>query len=629
MKKLFEKIIEGVLACSGFVTSITIVLIILFLFSEALGLFNSRVIEEGYVLALNKDNKVSELTPAQIKDVFDEEITNWNEVGGQDMSIRLFRLEDITQYYTEEELGAAYEHAGVKITELVERTPGIIAFVPQQFIVRPDSVHLLQDNTISVKDVFAGAEWFPTATPAAQFGFLPLITGTLWVSLFAILIALPFGLSVAIYMSEVANSRIRNLLKPIIELLSGIPSVVYGFFGLIVIVPFIQKVFNLPVGESGLAGSIVLAIMALPTIITVTEDAMRNCPRAMREASLALGASQWQTIYKVVIPYSVSGITSGVVLGIGRAIGETMAVLMVTGNAAVIPHTILEPLRTIPATIAAELGEAPAGGAHYEALFLLGVVLFIIYKGVGVISWEFLTTAPTDGMTAGGIFPAIVGTFYLMIGSALFAFPVGVMSGIYMNEYAPKGWVVRFIRMMTNNLSGIPSIVFGLFGMALFVNYMGFGDSILAGSLTLGLLCVPLVIRTTEEALKAIPDTLREGSRALGATKLQTIWHVVLPMAMPNVITGLILALGRVSGETAPILFTCAAYFLPQLPTSILDQCMALPYHLYVISTSGTDMDAQLPLAYGTALVLIVIILLVNLLANALRKYFEKKVKMN
>jgi len=151
----------------------------------------------------------------------------------------------------------------------------------------------------------------------------------------------------------------------------------------------------------------------------------------------------------------------------------------------------------------------------------------------------------------------------------------------------------------------------------------------LAGSLTLGLLCVPLVIRTTEEALKAIPDSMREGSRALGATKLQTIWHVILPMGMPNIITGLILALGRVSGETAPILFTCAAYFLPQLPTGIFDQCMALPYHLYVISTSGTDMEAQLPLAYGTALVLIMIILFVNLLANALRKYFEKRVKTN
>lgn len=378
MKKVLEKIVEGILACSGFITSLTIVLIVLFLFSEAVGLFNSRIIEEGYVLALNKDNKVDELTPVQIKDVFDEEITNWREVGGEDLPIRLFRLEDITRYYTEEQLGASYENAGACITDLVERTPGIIAFVPQQFIVRPDSVKLLQDNTISLKDVFAGAEWFPTATPAPLFGFLPLIAGTLWVSLFAILIALPFGLAVAVYMSEVANQRIRNLMKPVIELLSGIPSVVYGFFGLIVIVPLLQKVFNLPVGESGLAGSIILAIMALPTIITVTEDAMRNCPRAMREASLALGASQWQTIYKVVMPYSISGITSGVVLGIGRAVGETMAVLMVTGNAAVIPHTILEPLRTIPATIAAELGEAPAGGAHYEALFLLGVVLFFI-----------------------------------------------------------------------------------------------------------------------------------------------------------------------------------------------------------------------------------------------------------
>ena len=237
---------------------------------------------------------------------------------------------------------------------------------------------------------------------------------------------------------------------------------------------------------------------------------------------------------------------------------------------------------------------------------LFAILGFIIYKGIGVIDWEFLTTAPANGMTAGG-----------------------VMSGIYMNEYVPKGWVVRFIRMMTNNLSGIPSIVFGLFGMALFVNYMDFGDSILAGSLTLGLLSLPLVIRTTEEALKAIPDSMREGSRALGATKLQTIWHVILPMGMPNIITGLILALGRVSGETAPILFTCAAYFLPQLPASIFDQCMALPYHLYVISTSGTDMEAQLPIAYGTALVLILIILLVNLLANALRKYFEKKIKTN
>ncbi len=261
---------------------------------------------------------------------------------------------------------------------------------------------------------------------------------------------------------------------------------------------------------------------------------------------------------------------------------------------------------------------------------ILFIILgFIIVKGASVLSWDFITTPPTDGMKGGGIWPAIVGTFYLMVGSALFAFPLGIMSGIYMNEYAPKGKVVRFIRMMTNNLAGIPSIVFGLFGMSLFVNFFGFGDSIIAGSLTLGLLALPLVIRTTEEALKAIPDSFREGSLALGASKLQTIWHVILPMGMPNIITGLILALGRVSGETAPILFTCAAYFLPQLPESVFDQCMALPYHLYVLATSGTDMDKQIPIAYGTALVLVIIILFVNLLANALRNYFQKKLKTN
>ena len=262
----------------------------------------------------------------------------------------------------------------------------MIAFIPSQFVKEGSNLHLIKDNNISFKDVIAGAEWFPTATPAPQFGFLPLITGTLWVSLFAILIALPFGLSVSIYLSEVANTKTRNILKPVIELLSGIPSVVYGFFGLIVIVPFIQKTFDLPVGETGLAGSIVLAIMALPTIITVTEDAMRNCPRSMREASLALGASQWQTIYKVVIPYSISGITSGVVLGIGRAIGETMVVLMCAGGGGIIPTSLLDPVRPTPASIAAEMAEAPFGSDHYRALFAIGIVLFFMALAFNLIA---------------------------------------------------------------------------------------------------------------------------------------------------------------------------------------------------------------------------------------------------
>lgn len=258
---------------------------------------------------------------------------------------------------------------------------------------------------------------------------------------------------------------------------------------------------------------------------------------------------------------------------------------------------------------------------------LFWILGFIIYNGIGVINWSFLTEAPANGMTSGGIFPAIVGTLCLMAGSMVVAFPLGVMSAIYTNEYAGNGWVVRFIRVMTNNLAGIPSIVFGLFGMALFVNTLGFGDSIIAGSLTLGLLVLPLVIRTTEEALKAVPDSYRTGSYALGASKLETIWRVVLPAAFPNIITGLILAIGRVSGETAPILFTVAAYFLPKLPTSIFDQVMALPYHLYVIATSGTDIEASRPMAYGTALVLIALVLFFNLLAALLRRHFGKKVK--
>jgi phosphate transport system permease protein len=256
---------------------------------------------------------------------------------------------------------------------------------------------------------------------------------------------------------------------------------------------------------------------------------------------------------------------------------------------------------------------------------LFWILGFIVYNGISVISWEFLTTAPAEGMTAGGIFPAIVGTLCLIAGSVIIAFPLGVMSAIYMNEYAGNGWLVRFIRIMTNNLGSIPSIVFGLFGMALFVNTLGFGDSILAGSCTLGLLVLPLIIRTTEEALKAIPDSYRTGSLALGASKLQTICRVVLPMAFPNIITGLILSVGRVSGETAPILFTVAAYFLPRLPDSLFSQVMALPYHLYVIATSGTDIEASRPVAYGTALVLIAVVLVMNLLATLLRRYFQIK----
>ncbi len=378
MKRFIEYLVEGALKISGSITSITILLIIIFLFKEGSGLFKNPVVEEGYVLTVNRDNPVEHITSFQIKEIYDENITNWKELGGIDSPILVFRFGDLENYFSPEELGQEYENIPQCLNTLINREKNIIAFFPELYLPKDFSGKQIAKEKISPVDFFGGKEWYPTAQPAAQFGLIPLLLGTLWVSIGAILLALPFGISVAIYMAELASKQMRSILKPLIELLAGIPSVVFGFFGLVIIVPLVQKTFNLPVGETALSGSIVLAIMALPTIITVAEDALKNTPRAMKEASLALGATQWQTIYKVVIPYSISGITSAIVLGVGRAIGETMAVLMVTGNAAIIPHTLLEPVRTIPATIAAELGEAPSGGVHYQALFALGAILFLI-----------------------------------------------------------------------------------------------------------------------------------------------------------------------------------------------------------------------------------------------------------
>ncbi len=373
---------------SGTVTTVTVLLIIVFLFKEGIGLFGKSPTEEGFTVAVNRHNPINKLSPDEIKNIFDQNITNWKEVGGSNDSIILFRMDDLFNYYTEDQLAGIDTNMNLlaaKIDEVVDNNKGVIAFISSKEIPQNPHSKIIQIESIGFNSFFGGKEWFPTAQPVAQFGVFPLLMGTLWVSFLAILIALPFGLAAAIYMSEIASKNLRSVLKPVIELLAGIPSVVYGFFGLIVIVPMVQKMFDLPVGETGLAGSIVLAIMALPTIITVAEDAIRRTPMSVKEASLALGASHWQTIYRVTIPYASSGITAAIILGIGRAVGETMAVLMVTGNAAVVPHSILEPMRTIPATIAAELGEAAKGSLHYDALFALGCILFLITMTINIL----------------------------------------------------------------------------------------------------------------------------------------------------------------------------------------------------------------------------------------------------
>jgi phosphate transport system permease protein len=254
---------------------------------------------------------------------------------------------------------------------------------------------------------------------------------------------------------------------------------------------------------------------------------------------------------------------------------------------------------------------------------ILLIVGTIIGQGAPGISWRFLTAFPENGMKAGGILPAIVGTVFLTIGTAITSVPIGVGAAVYLAEYARESWLTRSIRIAIINLAGIPSVVYGLFGLGLFVLFLKFGASIVAGSLTLGIMTLPIIISTAEEALRAVPQSFRVVSASLGATHWQTIWRVVLPQGLPGIMTGVILGLERAAGETAPILFTVAAFFLPRLPQSIFDKSMALPYHLFVISTQVPGMP--LKIQYGTALVLLVFVLSMNLAATLIRSHFRRR----
>ncbi len=262
----------------------------------------------------------------------------------------------------------------------------------------------------------------------------------------------------------------------------------------------------------------------------------------------------------------------------------------------------------------------------YSVVFVVGYILLdVIFRGAPVISWEFITAFPRRSGAAGGIFPAIVGTFYLVLGTLLVSLPLGIGSAIYLSEFASDNRFTRIIRLAIITLAGVPSIVFGLFGLGLFVIFFGFGASIIAGSLTLSCMVLPLIIVSSEEALQAVPKSLREASLALGATKWQTIKTNVLPYSISGMLTGSILAIGRAAGETAPILLTVAAFFLPKLPKSAFDQVMALPYHLYILATQHPDTTHVRPMQYGTALVLLVLVLSFTLGAMLLRTYFRKK----
>ena len=603
-------------------------------------------------------------------------------------------------------------------------------------------IFLLKDGLpafeeIGVVDFLFGSTWNP-AGAVPSYGAFPLITGTILVTIGAMVIATPLGIGSAVYISELASPRVKGVVKPAVELLAGIPSVVYGFFGLIILTDWLRVTFDVPSGESWLAGSILLGIMALPTIISVSEDAISAVPREYKEGSFGLGATHWQTISRVIVPSALSGITAALILGMGRAIGETMAVMMVTGNAAIIPDPItdiLSPVRTLTGTLGIEMGEVAIGSTHYHALFALAVILLaitlivnlsamfilsrinagrsgsavktrifpfkipdlyrnelrimglvislailvcitdiitatiialiagaaifvkrnlsvqtaqkvafsliwasigivlavlaiilsdIIIQGLPAITPEFLTESPSRLGREGGIFPAIVGTLCLVFGSIAFALPMGIGAAIYLTEYTRECRLTKFIRAGVDLLNGTPSIVFGLFGFAFLVLYLNVGVSLLAGQITLGLMILPTIIRTTEEALKSVPQSLREGSLALGATQWQTIRKVVLPPAMPGIITGAILSIGRVAGETAPILFTAVVFSRRYLPDSVFEPVMALPYHLFVLSTNVPGAETN---QYGTALVLIALVVFVYMIAIYIRNHYQKTIK--
>lgn len=608
-------------------------------------------------------------------------------------------------------------------------------------------------------DFLFGESWYPSR---GDYGASSLIVGSLLVTLGAMVFAVPVGLACAIYISEIAPAKTRNALKPVVELFSAIPSVVYGFIGIVVFVPVIKAIFpdQQLFSNSWLAASFILGIMALPTVISVSEDAIHAVPQSYREASQAMGATKWESIMKVVVPAAVSGISAAIILGVGRAIGETMAVLMLSGNAAQIPDplwNIFSLVSTLTGTIALQLPESVSGSVTQSALFEMGVILmimvliinlcsrsvvkrakrkigegdnkpslftrltgrehilpenvrdvtythrsrfvtgtlfvllfvgvwmfaslltgtgmaliaavvccavvalfakalqgvdstskqklsfgtltvvmiavmailaiiigYILYNGIPALSWDFLTQSPTNGGRSGGIYPAIVGTLELIAGTAVIAFPLGICTGIYLNEYARDTKYTRLIREAIDLLNGTPSIVFGMFGMVLFVTTLGFGYSLIAGWITLAFMILPVIIRTTEEALKAVPKDLREASRAMGATKWKTIYKVVLPAAMGGVVTGSILAIGRAAGETAPIMLTAAVVLAPNLATSIFDTVMALPLHLYYLAM---EVPGSTTMQYGTATVLLIVVLIFFVAASLVRSHYNKKVK--
>jgi len=586
-------------------------------------------------------------------------------------------------------------------------------------------------------DFLFGSLWIPFGQNPS-YGVVPLIAGTLVIAFGALLIGVPLGIAAAIYLSEFASLRVRAIVKPIIELLAGIPSIVFGLFALLFISPILQEKFGYNFFNAGSA-IIVIGIMILPIIITISDDAMKAIPQHYRESSLAVGATKWETATKIVMPAASSGIMASILLSLARAMGETMVVLMVCGGIPIFfgdgafgfieMFDISQPMLTMSGYIGKIATGDMIPGLNYYVGFAVGILLFIItyiintiggrivtqvktgtsvkskkkvkktniifkpfiiikkgilvilkfislpikkigyylkkfltrskpltlrkrylkqkigvtilatsifiagaflvvllgylvIEGAGEINWRFLTAYPSWRPENVGIYPVIMGSIYLMLLTILFSAPLGIGAAIYLNEFARDTFFTRIIRRIIQNLAGVPSIVFGLLGYLFFATYLGFGFTLLTGSIVLTIMVLPIVVVATEESLRAIPDSFRQAALGVGSTRWQTVRHHVLPNALPGIFTGLILSMSRAIGETAPILFI-VSYTGKVAPTAINDGFMAMPAQIFYWAQQPKQIFQSY--AISTALILLLILLCMNAIAIFIRYRAQKK----
>ena len=514
-----------------------------------------------------------------------------------------------------------------------------------------------------------------------QYGILTMIVGSIFSTVGALLIGGILGFFTAVFLARFCGPKVKKVFGSVINLLAGIPSVVYGFFGMVVLIPFFANFSPTGDGAGLLVTSLVLGIMILPTVVALSRTGMDAVPQELYEGARALGATHEQAVFRTVVPAAKSSIVASLILGVGRAIGETMAVIMIAGNSAEFPTGLFGSFRTMTANIVLEMGYAGevqmgallstavillifvavinllfglvvAGGkkdkhgkkrmpgiplpkwlkpaaigkaiswvcAVLVAVFLAFIIGYIVIRGVPHITPDFLFREYHYGDDP-AILSCIVSTLLLVVVSIVIAVPLGIATAIFLNEYTKRGSkFVRVIRSAIDILSGIPSIVYGLFGMLTFVAWFGGIPSILAGGFTISIMLLPVIIRSTEESLKSVPDMFREGSFALGAGKVRTIFKVVLPSALPGIMSAVILAIGRVVSETAPLMYTMGSVIQP-MPDGIMGGGATLAVALYRLAGEYKYMDQ----AYATAVILLVIVLGLNLLAGFIGKRLGKK----